>query len=39
MKGYIKIFSEAALFLGTLFVMYIWLGFIIINLCSIVNKS
>jgi hypothetical protein len=34
MKGLIKIFSEAAFFLGTLFVMYLWLGFLIITLCS-----
>ncbi len=39
MKGYIKTFSEAALFIGTLFVMYIWLGYIIINLCTVVNNS
>ncbi len=39
MRGLVKVFSEAALFLGTLFIMYIWLGFLIINLCSIVNKS
>ena len=39
MKGYIRIFSEAAFFVGTLFIMYVWLGYIIINLWSIVNKS
>jgi hypothetical protein len=39
MKGIIKIFSEAAFFLGTLFVIYIWLGFIIVNLWMIVNQS
>lgn len=38
MKGLIKVFSEATLFVGTLAIMYIWLGFIIINLWSIVNK-
>jgi hypothetical protein len=39
MKGYIKIFSEAAFFLSSLFVMYVWLGFIIITLYSIINNS
>ncbi len=39
MKGLIKIFSEAVFFLGTLFIMYIWLGFIIINLWMIASKS
>jgi hypothetical protein len=38
MRGLFKIFSEAALFIGTLFIMYIWLGFLIVNLWSIVNK-
>ena len=38
MRGMIKVFSEAALFLGTLFIMYIWLGFLIVNLWSVVNK-
>jgi len=38
MKGLIKGFSEAVFFLGTLFVMYVWLGFIIINLWSFANK-
>ena len=38
MRGLIKGFSEAALFLGTLAIMYIWLGFIIINLWSVVRK-
>ena len=39
MKGFIKGISEAAFFISTLFIMYIWLGFIIINLWSFANKS
>jgi hypothetical protein len=38
MRGLIKGFSEAAFFLGTLFIMYIWLGFIIVNLSLYANK-
>lgn len=38
MKGLIKGFSEIALFLGTLFIMYFWLGFIIVNLSLYANK-
>ena len=38
MRGMIKVFSEAAFFLGTLALMYMWLGFIIVNLWSAVNK-
>ncbi len=38
MRGLLKVFSEVALFLGTLTIMYIWLSFLIVNLWSVVNK-
>ena len=38
MRSLMKVFSEAAFFLGTLAIMYIWLGFLIVTLCSVVNK-
>ena len=34
----IRIFSEAAFFVGSLFIIYIWLGFLIISLWSFANK-
>jgi len=38
MRGLMKVFSEAAFFFGTLAIMYVWLGFLIVNLWSVVNK-
>ncbi len=39
MRALIKIFYEVALCLGILAIMYFWLGFVIINVWSVITKG